>query len=78
MDIHSFSRAYNPILLGALEENIINVEFADRQTWAACSLSLGSLSFSFRALFGIVLALETQDVPWPQEWLLTKSQDWQS
>ena len=32
---HSFSRAYNPILLGALEENIINVEFADSPTWAA-------------------------------------------
>ena len=40
---HSFSSAYNPILLGALEENIINVEFADSQTWAAQTQSWISL-----------------------------------
>ena len=48
----------------------------DRQTWAA----LGSLFLFPCIVWGIVLALRTltQDVPWPQEWLLTKCPDWQS
>ena len=55
-----------------------------RQTDLGCLLlALSRISlFLFPRIVkvGIVLALETltQDVPWPQEWLLTKSQDWQS
>ena len=68
---HSFSGLIQSSFIGALEEDIINVEFAD----LGSSLALGrSLSFSFLALCEDCLgAGDTtgQDVPTPQEYLLT-------